>query len=101
MAQAAPLPKRRLMAWATLRVMALAMILPSAPHASRIATLVNGSAAVRMAAIAATVALAFPLYRQFEQVRRSALALMASIVAGSLTAMFSAVAIAWALGATA
>ena len=34
----------------------------------------------------ATVALAIPLYRQFDKVRRSALAVLASIVAGSLTA---------------
>lgn len=46
----------------------------------------------------ATVALAIPLYRQFERVRRSALALIVSILAGSLTAAGSAVGIAWALG---
>ena len=45
----------------------------------------------------ATVALAIPLYRQFDKVRRSALAVLASIVTGSLTASASAVAIAWAL----
>ena len=47
----------------------------------------------------ATVALAIPLYRQFERVRRSGLAVLASIVTGSLSAAASAVAIAWALGA--
>jgi len=46
----------------------------------------------------ATVALAIPLYRQFEKVRRSALALVVSIVAGSVTAAVSAVGIAWLLG---
>lgn len=46
----------------------------------------------------ATVALAIPLYRQFDRVRRSALALLASILAGSLTAAASAIGIAWALG---
>jgi len=46
----------------------------------------------------ATVALAIPLYRQFDKVRRSALAILASIVAGSLTAAISAVAIGWMLG---
>ena len=45
----------------------------------------------------ATVALDIPLYRQLELVRRSALALLVSIVAGSLTAAFSAMAIGWAL----
>jgi predicted murein hydrolase (TIGR00659 family) len=48
----------------------------------------------------ATVALAIPLYRQFDKVRRSALAVLASIVAGSLTAAASAVGIAWLLGAS-
>lgn len=47
----------------------------------------------------ATVALAIPLYRQFERVRRSGLAILASIVTGSLSAAASAVGIAWALGA--
>lgn len=47
----------------------------------------------------ATVALAIPLYRQFERVRRSALAVLVSIVTGSLSAAASAVAVAWALGA--
>ena len=46
----------------------------------------------------AAVALAIPIYRQFERVRRSALALIVSILAGSLTAAGSAVGIAWALG---
>ncbi len=41
----------------------------------------------------ATVALAIPLYRQFERVKRSALALFASILAGSVTAAGSAVAL--------
>jgi predicted murein hydrolase (TIGR00659 family) len=46
----------------------------------------------------ATVALAIPLYRQFHIVRRSAAAILASIVAGSLTAAASAVVIGWLLG---
>jgi len=46
----------------------------------------------------ATVALAIPLYRQFEKVRRSALAVVVSTVAGSVTAAVSAVGIAWLLG---
>jgi putative effector of murein hydrolase len=44
------------------------------------------------------VALAIPLYRQFDKVRRSALAVGVSILFGSVTAAASAVAIAWALG---
>jgi predicted murein hydrolase (TIGR00659 family) len=39
----------------------------------------------------ATVALAIPLYRQLEQIRRSALALMVSLISGSLTAALSAI----------
>jgi predicted murein hydrolase (TIGR00659 family) len=46
----------------------------------------------------ATVALAIPLYRQFEKVRQSALAIAASIIARSLTASLSAVLIARLLG---
>jgi len=47
----------------------------------------------------ATVALAVPLYRQFDRVRRSAVALIASIVTGSAVASVSAISVAWALGA--
>jgi predicted murein hydrolase (TIGR00659 family) len=39
----------------------------------------------------ATVALAIPLYRQFERVKRSAFAILTSIITGSLTASLSAV----------
>jgi len=46
----------------------------------------------------ATVALAVPLYRHLERVRRSGLAVFASVVAGSLTAALSAIAIVWLLG---
>lgn len=46
----------------------------------------------------ATVALAIPLYRQLETVKRSATAILASIVTGSLTASVSAVGIVWLLG---
>lgn len=48
----------------------------------------------------ATVALAVPLYRQFHHVRRSAIAVSVALVFGSLTAVLSAVAIAWLLGAS-
>ena len=48
----------------------------------------------------ATVALAVPLYRQFERIRRSAVAVLAALLAGSATAALSAVFIAWALGAS-
>lgn len=48
----------------------------------------------------ATVALAVPLYRQLAAVRRSARAVAAALIAGSATAVVSAVGIAWALGAS-
>ncbi|PLW78441.1 LrgB family protein [Cohaesibacter celericrescens] len=46
----------------------------------------------------ATVALAIPLYRQFDKVRRSAVAILVSVLSGSFVAASSAVLIAWALG---
>ncbi len=48
----------------------------------------------------ATVALAIPLYRQLAQIRKSAVAILFSIIAGSLTAAFSALSIGWMLGVT-
>lgn len=47
----------------------------------------------------ATVALAVPLYRQFSQVKRSAAALLISLLCGSITSAVTAVGIAWGLGA--
>lgn len=46
----------------------------------------------------ATVALAIPLYRQIETVRRSGAALLASVIIGSLTASITAVAMVAVLG---
>ena len=48
----------------------------------------------------ATVALALPLWRNLATVRRMLLPMAAALLAGSLTAILSAVAIAWALGAS-
>jgi predicted murein hydrolase (TIGR00659 family) len=48
----------------------------------------------------ATVALAIPLYRQVQQVRKSLLAIIVAVTCGSLTAALSAVGIAWLLGAS-
>ncbi|MEM7795466.1 MAG: LrgB family protein [Cyanobacteria bacterium P01_C01_bin.118] len=47
----------------------------------------------------ATVALAVPLYRQFDRVKRSAVAILLSLLFGSMTSAISAVLIAWFLGA--
>lgn len=48
----------------------------------------------------ATVALAIPLYRQFAEVKRAAVAILVSIAAGAVTASITAVAVAWSLGAS-
>lgn len=47
----------------------------------------------------ATVALAVPLYRQFDRVRHSGLAIFVALLAGSATAVVSATLITWLLGA--
>jgi predicted murein hydrolase (TIGR00659 family) len=47
----------------------------------------------------ATVALAIPLFRNLAQVRRRLLPIVAALLAGSMTAIGSAVAVAWMLGA--
>jgi len=47
----------------------------------------------------ATVSLAVPLYRQFEVIRKSLVAIVTSLLVGSLTAIGTAVGIAWACGA--
>lgn len=48
----------------------------------------------------ATVALALPLYRQLERVKRSSVAILASLLAGSITAAATAVGIAALFGAS-
>lgn len=48
----------------------------------------------------ATVALAVPLFRNRETVRRTLLPMAAALLGGSLTAAASAVAVAWAMGAS-
>lgn len=64
------------------------------------ATYFEGAQFVHFLLGPATVALALPLYRQIERVRKSALAITVSLLAGSLTAIISAVGIAWAFGAS-
>lgn len=49
----------------------------------------------------ATVALAVPLYQNWPVVRRSLVPMIAALLAGTITAVVSAVGIAWALGASA
>jgi len=48
----------------------------------------------------ATVALAIPLYRQFDRVRASAIAIIVSLLTGCFTAIFSALAIGAVFGAS-
>jgi predicted murein hydrolase (TIGR00659 family) len=48
----------------------------------------------------ATVALAIPLYRQVQLVRKSAVAISVAVICGSLTATLTAVGIGWLLGAS-
>lgn len=46
----------------------------------------------------ATVALAVPLFRHLDKVRKAALPIIAGVVAGSATGVLSVVAVSWALG---
>lgn len=62
------------------------------------ATYFEGAQFVHFLLGPATVSLAVPLYRQWHRVRASALAIMVSLLCGSLTAITSAVGLAWLLG---
>lgn len=62
------------------------------------ATYFEGAQFVHFLLGPATVALAVPLYRQVQQVRESLLAITVALVCGSLTAIVTAVGIAWLLG---
>ncbi|MFW6168174.1 MAG: LrgB family protein, partial [Ralstonia sp.] len=48
----------------------------------------------------ATVALAMPLYQQWPKLRRHAVPLLVGLLAGSVVAVVSAIAVAWLLGAS-
>ncbi|HEV8263149.1 MAG TPA: LrgB family protein, partial [Burkholderiales bacterium] len=48
----------------------------------------------------ATVALAIPLYAQFDKLKRAFVPLLGALLIGSVTAIISAVGIAWLLGAS-
>lgn len=65
---------------------------------TRYETYFSGAQFVHFLLGPATVALAIPLYRQFDKVKRSALAICISLVCGSLTAAISAVLLAAMLG---
>lgn len=63
------------------------------------ATYFDGAQFVHFLLGPATVALAVPLYLQFERLKRLALPLAVALLAGSVTAIVSATGIAWLLGA--
>ncbi len=48
----------------------------------------------------ATVALAVPLYRQWHHVRRSGVAILTSLLTGSLVSILTALGVSWAMGTT-
>lgn len=72
-----------------------ALTLTGTPYA----TYFDGAQFVHFLLGPATVALAVPLYLQFDKLKKLALPLAVALLAGSLTAIVSAVGIAWALGA--
>lgn len=61
-------------------------------------TYFNGAQFIHFLLGPATVALAIPLYRQVEAIRKSFVAVMLALVCGSTTAAGSAVLLGWALG---
>ncbi len=64
------------------------------------ATYFEGAQFVHFLLGPATVSLAIPLYRQWHRVKASAPAILSAILAGSLAASGTAVAVAWAMGAS-
>lgn len=62
------------------------------------ATYFEGAQFVHFLLGPATVSLAIPLYRQWDKVRKSALAIGASLLTGSLVAILTAVGVTWLLG---
>lgn len=70
------------------------LVLTGTPYA----TYFEGAQFVHFLLGPATVALAIPLYRQFDKVRKSAVAVLLSIMSGSLTAALSAVLLVQVLG---
>jgi predicted murein hydrolase (TIGR00659 family) len=76
-------------------ILILAVLLPTGTSYQ---TYFEGAQFVHFLLGPATVALAIPLYRQLDIVRRSAPAILASIIVGSLTAALSAMGLAWWLG---
>lgn len=76
-------------------LLGLVLIVTGTPYASYF----DGAQFVHFMLGPATVALAIPLYQNLGRVRRALLPMTVALIAGSITAAGSAVAIAWALGA--
>ena len=66
---------------------------------TKVETYFEGAQFVHFLLGPATVALAVPLYRNLTRLRRALVPMVLALVAGSLTAVASAIAAAWALGA--
>jgi predicted murein hydrolase (TIGR00659 family) len=77
-------------------ILVLVLLLTDTPYK----TYFDGAQFVHFLLGPATVALAIPLYAQLARLRSMLVPALVALVAGSLTAAASAMAIAWALGAT-
>ena len=75
-------------------LLVLLLLLTGTPYA----TYFSGAQFIHFLLGPATVALAIPLYLHWERVRRLFLPILAGLLAGSLTAMLSAMGVAWLLG---
>ena len=75
-------------------LLVLLLLLTGTPYA----TYFSGAQFIHFLLGPATVALAIPLYLHWERVRRLFLPILAGLLAGSLTAILSAVGVAWLLG---
>ncbi len=75
-------------------LLALLLLLTGTPYT----TYFGGAQFIHFLLGPATVALAIPLYLHWERVRRLFLPILAGLLAGSLTAILSAMGVAWLLG---
>lgn len=78
----------------SIALIGVVLIVTGTPYA----TYFQGAQFVHFLLGPATVCLALPLYQNLSHVRRAALPMVASLLAGSVTAVLSALLIAWALG---
>ncbi|MEM8571963.1 MAG: LrgB family protein [Pseudomonadota bacterium] len=83
----------------TVAFAAILLVLMLVATGTPYATYFSGAQFVHFLLGPATVSLAIPLWRHRIAVRRNLLPIAAALLAGCLTAIFSAIAIAWSLGA--